>query len=144
MSNNTSNNTSSNTSNTSNNTSNTSNNTSNTSNTSNNASLELAKMTTGMSNERTYLAYVRTGLAIVTIAIPFKKYYIMILGLIMIFVSTIEFYFINNNLNKNNFNIVVFVLMPLFATAIIFFIFYLELKNIKQTKNFNFKKLFKK
>jgi len=63
---------------------------------------ELAIQRTKFANQRTYLAYMRTGFAIAGIAGKFKKFYIMIFGLIMIIGSLVQYIIINNNLKMNN------------------------------------------
>ena len=45
---------------------------------------ELAKIRTKLANQRTYLAYMRTGFTIATIAGIFKKMWIILFGIIMI------------------------------------------------------------
>ena len=40
------------------------------------------------------MAYIRTGLAIAAIALPFKKYKIVALGILMIVIGTLEYYYV--------------------------------------------------
>tara|TARA_A100001015_G_C14627736_1_gene570434 strand:+ start:303 stop:605 length:303 start_codon:yes stop_codon:yes gene_type:complete len=56
---------------------------------------------TKMANQRTYLAYVRTGFVIAGVAGIFKKYWIAFFGMVMIIGSTIQYYLINKDLNEN-------------------------------------------
>lgn len=49
-------------------------------------------------NQRTYLAYMRTGFIIAALAGNFKKYWIMIFGLIMIIGSTAQYMIVNYSL----------------------------------------------
>jgi uncharacterized membrane protein YidH (DUF202 family) len=54
---------------------------------------------TKMANQRTYLAFVRTGFVIAGVAGVFKKKWIAFFGIIMIIGSTIQYYLINRDLN---------------------------------------------
>ena len=54
---------------------------------------------TKMANQRTYLAYVRTGFVIAGVAGVFKKNWIAFFGMIMIIGSTIQYYLINRDLD---------------------------------------------
>ena len=56
---------------------------------------------TKLANQRTYLAYVRTGFVIAGVAGVFKKKWIAIVGTIMIIGSTIQYYLINKYLKSN-------------------------------------------
>lgn len=60
---------------------------------------ELAVQRTKLSNQRTYLAYMRTGFAISAIAGVFKKWWITLFGIIMILGSLLQYVIINNSLN---------------------------------------------
>ena len=53
-----------------------------------------------MANQRTYLAYVRTGFVIAGVAGIFKKNWIAFFGVVMIIGSTIQYYLINRDLNE--------------------------------------------
>jgi len=64
-------------------------------------STDLAKMRTGMANQRTYLAYMRTGFSIAAIAGSFKKMYLVNFGILMIVISSIQYYLINKSINEN-------------------------------------------
>lgn len=55
---------------------------------------------TKMANQRTYLAYVRTGFVIAGVAGVFKKNWIAFFGIVMIIGSTFQYYLINNDLNE--------------------------------------------
>ena len=65
---------------------------------------DLAIQRTKLANQRTYLAYLRTGFAIASIAGTFKKLWICTFGIIMIVVSSLQYIVINYNL-KNNLDI---------------------------------------
>ena len=54
---------------------------------------------TKMANQRTYLAYVKTGFVIAGVAGVFKKNWIAFFGMIMIIGSTIQYYLINRDLD---------------------------------------------
>ena len=68
-----------------------------------NKSTDLAITRTKLANERTYLAYMRTGFAIATVAGVFKKKWIVFFGIFIICVSTIHYYAINHILNDERF-----------------------------------------
>ena len=55
---------------------------------------------TKMANQRTYLAYVRTGFVIAGVAGVFKKNWIAFFGIVMIIGSTFQYYLINHDLNE--------------------------------------------
>ena len=61
---------------------------------------QLAIERTKLANQRTYLAYMRTGFGIASIAGVFKKFWIILFGLVMIIGSSIQYLIINNNLNS--------------------------------------------
>ena len=62
---------------------------------------ELAILRTKLANQRTYLAYVRTGAVIAGIAGTFKQMYIVYLGLFIIFASTVQYYLLNKNISTD-------------------------------------------
>ena len=64
-------------------------------------SLELAKARTDLANQRTYLAYMRTGFAIAAIAGLFKKWYISVFGVMMVVTSTIQYYYIHESIKHS-------------------------------------------
>lgn len=66
------------------------------------SSNELAIQRTKFSNQRTYLAYMRTGFGIAALAGTFKKFWIMTFGLIMIITSSLQYISINNSLDTKN------------------------------------------
>jgi uncharacterized membrane protein YidH (DUF202 family) len=103
---------------------------------------QLALLRTKFANERTYMAYLRTGLAISAISLPFKKYYIVLLGIIMIICSTIQYYYVSYRLNHGiYFDLGVFELVPVITTILILGLFYLEMRYIKFSTSFKFSKL---
>ena len=55
---------------------------------------------TKMANLNTYLSYIRTGFAISAIAGNLKKIYIFLFGIIIILVSTYQYWYINDKLEK--------------------------------------------
>lgn len=61
---------------------------------------QLAIQTTKLANQRTYLAYMRTGFTIASIAGTFKKFWIAAFGIVMIIGSVIQYFLINNKLNS--------------------------------------------
>ena len=86
---------------------------------------------TKLANQRTYLAYVRTGFVIAGVAGVFKKKWIAIVGAIMIIGSTIQYYLINNYLNdKKNINLHhTFDNMAIIYVLLTIGVFYLQIKN---------------
>ena len=56
---------------------------------------------TRFANQRTYLAYMRSGFAIAAIAGSLKKMWIAGFGLIMIIGSFVQYYLINKSLNSH-------------------------------------------
>ena len=89
---------------------------------------DLALERTKMANQRTYLAYVRTGLVIATIAGIFKKKWISILGLIMIFGSTAQYYLIDKGLDKKEIlHEKVFDMMPILYIFLLLGAMYLQM-----------------
>jgi len=61
---------------------------------------DLSILRTKFSNQRTYLAYMRTGFTIAGIAGSFKKYWIAVFGLTMIIGSSLQYYLVNKKLNQ--------------------------------------------
>ena len=57
-------------------------------------------LNTKLANQRTYLAFVRTGFVIAGVAGVFKKNWIAFFGIIMIIGSTVQYYLINRDLNE--------------------------------------------
>lgn len=58
-------------------------------------------LNTKLANHRTYLAYMRTGFAIAGIAGSFKKFWIVLFGMIMVIASTVQYAYINRELNQD-------------------------------------------
>jgi uncharacterized membrane protein YidH (DUF202 family) len=54
---------------------------------------------TKLANQRTYLAYMRTGLGIASIAGTFKHKWIAMLGLIMILINIFQYIYINKKIS---------------------------------------------
>ena len=77
----------------------------------------LAEHRTKLANQRTFLAYMRTGFVIAALAGSFKKLWIMGFGIIMIIGSAFQYYIINENIYtknlKNNNKSRLFNLFPL-------------------------------
>jgi len=94
------------------------------------SSNSLAIQRTKFSNQRTYLAYMRTGFAIASIAGTFKKIWIAFFGIIMIIGSIIQYILINNNLNiqseLNNSNL---DSLPIIYVILSFGALYLQMNN---------------
>ena len=84
---------------------------------------------TKMANQRTYLAYVRTGFVIAGVAGVFKKKWIAVFGIIMILGSTIQYYLINRDLdNKKSLNKDIFDNMAILYVLLSVGILYLQMK----------------
>jgi uncharacterized membrane protein YidH (DUF202 family) len=90
---------------------------------------QLAILRTKLANQRTYLAYLRTGLAVAALGGYFKYIYIFILGLIMMVVSFIQYYLITKNMNEENLKPNIYLdYLPLIYIIISFIAFYLQYK----------------
>jgi len=75
---------------------------------------DLAIQRTKFSNQRTYLAYMRTGFGIAVLAGTLKKNWIMTVGLIMIIISSLQYVMINDSLsNKQKLDNDLFDKLPL-------------------------------
>jgi len=104
--------------------------------------LKLAIMNSKLSNERTYMAYIRTGLAIAAIALPFKKYKLVALGILMILIGTIEYYYVRYLLNLKTLTVYNdFTYVPLFISVSVLIVLYMEIKEFKNTNFFKIKKM---
>jgi hypothetical protein len=82
---------------------------------------------TRLSNQRTYAAFMSTGLALSSIAYAVNKPILTILGIAMIIISTAQYYRIEYNLNhkiyKDN---TLFYIFPILLTSLIFITLFLE------------------
>ena len=88
---------------------------------------ELAIQTTKLANQRTYLAYMRTGFVIAAIAGNFKKYWVMSFGLVMIVLSSMQYAFINDALrSKKIFDLGNFDHFPLIYLVLSLGVLYIE------------------
>ena len=92
-----------------------------------NIPLQNSILTTRLSNQRTYGQFMSTGLALATIAYALNKAIFGLLGIVMIIISTGQYYRIEYNLNhkiyKDN---TMFYLFPIVLTSLIFLIFIVE------------------
>lgn len=61
---------------------------------------QYAQLRTKLSNQRTYLSYVRTGFSIAAIAGSFKKKYLVLFGVIMCILSSFQYYTLNNGIDE--------------------------------------------
>jgi len=93
------------------------------------AKIDYSIATTKLANQRTYLAYVRTGFVIAGVAGIFKKSWIAMFGMVMIMGSTIQYYLINQDLNDKQ-DIVndLFDNMAIFYVLLSVGVLYLQLK----------------
>jgi hypothetical protein len=82
----------------------------------------------------------RTGLSLVVLAIPFKLYYIILIGILIIILSTIKYYLVTYYIDKGDYRVVIDYLnyLPALLTVILLSIFFIEYKNvIKLQQNFS-------
>lgn len=88
-----------------------------------------------LSNLNTFMAYMRTGLAIAVIAFTFNKFWICILGLLLIVYGTFEFYYtdyiVTNNLPLTS---KYFYYGPVILTILIIIVFVIETEELKHYK----------
>ena len=93
------------------------------------SSLDYTIANSKMANQRTYLAYVRTGFVIAGVAGVFKKKWIAVFGIIMILGSTIQYYLINRDLdNKKQMNKDLFDNMAIIYVLLSVGVLYLQMK----------------
>lgn len=93
------------------------------------SSNELAIKRTKMANERTYLAYMRTGFGIAALAGVFKKWWIIIFGIIMLILSTVQYHIVNNRLNnEENPNIPLLEFLPIIYVVLGVLVLFLQWK----------------
>lgn len=99
------------------------------------SSNELAIKRTKMANERTYLAYMRTGFGIAALAGVFKKWWIIIFGIIMLILSTVQYHTVNNRLNnEENPNTPLLELLPIIYVVLGLLVLFLQWNNGKKIK----------
>jgi hypothetical protein len=60
--------------------------------------IDSSKMNTLLSNQRTYLSYIRTGLSIVAFAIATHNYFLFSTGFVILLKGAYQYYYINVNL----------------------------------------------
>ena len=89
----------------------------------------LAIQRTKFSNQRTYLSYMRTGLAIASVAGVFKQMWIALFGVIMIIGSVTQYILINHKLNHSeDLNSPILDMFPLFYVILSLGTLYLQWK----------------
>lgn len=88
-----------------------------------------------LANLNTFMAYLRTGLAIAVIAFTFNKFWICILGLLLIIYGTFEYYY-TDYMVKNNLPLSdkYFYYGPMTLTIIIIIVFVIETEELKHYK----------
>jgi uncharacterized membrane protein YidH (DUF202 family) len=64
-------------------------------------SIDLSKMNTLLSNQRTYLSYIRTGLSIIGFATVSNNYFLFICGCVILLKGVYQYYNIRNDLTNN-------------------------------------------
>lgn len=93
------------------------------------SSNELAIKRTKMANERTYLAYMRTGFGIAALAGVFKKWWIITFGIIMLILSTVQYHTVNNRLNnEENPNTPLLEFLPIIYVVLGLLVLFLQWK----------------
>ena len=93
---------------------------------------KLAIQNTKLANLRTYLAYMRTGFAIASLAGLFKKNYIFFSGLFIILLSTYQYWYINKQLDNNEpIDNIYFDNIPIIYMALSIFVLLLQFKILK-------------
>ena len=89
----------------------------------------LAIRRTKLANQRTYLAYMRTGFVISGFAGVFKKYWIAVFGIIMIIISSLQYFLINQQLNEKTYtNNKIFNYIPILYVLLSIGSLYLQFK----------------
>jgi uncharacterized membrane protein YidH (DUF202 family) len=92
-----------------------------------NITLHNSILTTRLSNQRTYAAFMSTGLALASISYAINKPIFTILGVIMIIIATAQYYRIERNLNNKIYaDNTLFYIFPILLTGLIFLTFVLE------------------
>ncbi len=88
-----------------------------------------------LSNLNTYMAYMRTGLAIAVIAFTFNKFWLCMLGLLLIIYGTCEYYYTDYMVTHNKLlNSKFFYYGPVFLTILIIIVFVIETEELKHYK----------
>ena len=97
---------------------------------------DLAVLRTKLANQRTYLAFLRTGIIISGIAGLFKSFYVVFFGILMIVVSAIQYVIINRNIINDDtlLNNMYLDYNPLVYVLLAFLTFYLQVYD-KPNKN---------
>ena len=88
---------------------------------------ELAIKRTRLANQRTYLAYMRTGFMIASIAGIFKKIWVALFGLIMIILSTTQYIIININLSNKKKDNKILHMIPIIYIILFIGLLYLQI-----------------
>lgn len=65
------------------------------------SSQKLAIMRTALANQRTYLAYTRTGFAVVALATKYKSLIVILVGMLLITLGVYQYYTIAVDLENN-------------------------------------------
>ena len=92
----------------------------------------LAIQRTKLANLNTYLAYIRTGFGISSVAGSFKKRYIFFFGIMIILVSTYQYWYINNKLDKNEaVTTKIFDTIPLIYMGLSILVLFLQFNLVK-------------
>lgn len=88
--------------------------------------LELSKTNTKLASQRTLLAYMRTGFGIASIAGAFKKTYIVVFGLFMILLSSVQYYLLLQNIEEKTMDLRKMHYLPLIYVILSIAVLYLQ------------------
>jgi uncharacterized membrane protein YidH (DUF202 family) len=106
--------------------------------------LKLSIINSKLANQRTYMSYIRTGLAISAIALTFKKYKLVALGILMIFIGTFEYYYVRYVLIYTDLhNYYDFAYGPFVISFFVLLALYMEIKTHNVFKNKIINNIFK-
>ena len=90
---------------------------------------ELAILRTKYSNQRTYLAYMRTGFGIAALAGTFKHHWLVVFGVCMIVGSSVQYMNVNSRLQDTaDPNSESLDMLPLVFTVLSMFVLYIQYK----------------
>lgn len=87
---------------------------------------DLAIYVTKLANQRTYLAYMRTGFGIASIAGTFKRGWIFTFGILMILVSSLQYIMLNYKLDNEMYIDIKLDMLPLLYIFLSLGALYLE------------------
>ena len=95
----------------------------------------LSRTRTKLANQRTYLAYMRTGFAIAALAGVFKKMYILGFGVFMIVVSTSQYYHVLRDVDEDLEPGLPYGILPLLYSLLSILVLYLQFRHSKRVES---------